>query len=581
MVRGAKALGAPAVAIVALLMLLAAPQASAATYSVNTTGDPVGAGCAGGTCSLRQALNVVNAGSGGDRIVLPAGRIVLNGTVLSVSKPVTITGAGARASIVDANNGSTIMTFGVGASPSAVEEVTLTGGRASQTGGISNSGTLRLTAVSLAGNVAFGNVAGGILNNTGANLTVERSTISGNTAGTIGGAIYNSDSATVTITNSTIAGNTANTAGSNWEGGGVYTDGTVTILNSTVVNNRAFRGAGIDVPSGRTAILKNTIVANNTATGVGQPGNCRIFGTLTSQGSNLEDTNTCSFAQAGDLPNTPSVLGPPQDNGGSTDTLALLAGSSAIDRGNATGCPATDQRGVGRPQQGDCDIGAYELGPPSVTTSGASGVGVTRASVAGTLLANLRATTYWFEYGPTTAYGSATAAGAAGSGISPVPVSAALGGLKAATTYHYRLGANNVDGTSKGADLTFRTGPFTGSRLASKRLRVDRRGNVTLRVACPAGIEGGSCRVVAALHAPRGKLPASASARRSRRAKLLGRGRFSVAAGKTLRKRLRLNKAGRKLARKRRGFPARLLITTKDAVPNTDTTRYRVTVRGR
>ena len=115
--------------------------------------------------------------------MLPAGRIILNGSVLSVSKPVTIAGAGARASIVDANNGSTIMTFGVGASPSAVEEVTLTGGRASQTGGISNSATLRLTAVSVANNVAFGNVAGGILNNTGANLTVERSTISGNTAG--------------------------------------------------------------------------------------------------------------------------------------------------------------------------------------------------------------------------------------------------------------------------------------------------------------------------------------------------------------------------------------------------------------
>ncbi len=77
------------------------------------------------------------------------------------------------------------------------------------------------------------------------------------------------------------------------------------------------------------------------------------------------------------------------------------------------------------------------------------------------------------------------------------------------------------------------------------------------------------------------RLPATASAKRSRRAKLLGKGRFSVAAGKTLRKRLRLNKAGRKLARKRRTFPARLLITTRDSVGNTDTARYKVTVRRR
>ena len=158
-------------------------------------------------------------------------------------------------------------------------------------------------------------------------------------------------------------------------------------------------------------------------------------------------------------------------------------------------------------------------------------------------------------------------------------VSAALGGLKGATTYHYRLVANNVDGTNQGADRTFRTGPFTGSRLISRRLHVDRRGNVALSVSCSAGTEGGSCRAVVALHAPSGKLPASASTRRSRRAKLLGRARFSVAAGKTLRKRLRLNKDGRRLARKRSTFPARVLITTRDGVGNAHTARYRVAVR--
>jgi hypothetical protein len=571
--------GASAVAFVLLLVALAAPQALAATYTVNTTGDPGGAGCTGGTCSLRQAIAVVNAGSGGDQVVLPAGRIILNGSVLSVSKPVTITGAGARASIVDANAGSTIVTISSAASPSAIEEVTLTGGRASQTGGISNQATLRLTGVALIGNVATTFAAGGILNNTGGNLTVDRSTINGNTAGTIGGGIYNS--AAVTITNSTITGNSANTNGSNWEGGGLYSDGTATILNSTIANNSAFRGAGIDVPGGSTAAVKNTIVAQNTATGAGQPGNCRVFGTLTSQGNNLENTDTCNFAQAGDLPGTPSVLGPLQDNGGPTDTLAPLGGSSALDRGNAAGCPATDQRGVSRPQQGGCDIGAYEVAPPSVTSGGAAGVGVTSASVAGVVQPNLKASGYVFQYGTTTAYGSVTATQSAGAGNSPLAVSGIVTGLKAATTYHYRLMATNADGTAAGADRTFRTGTFAGSRLASKRLSIDRRGNVILRVSCPAATTGGKCDDVAALHASTGRLPATASKKRSRRAKLLGKSRFSVTAGKTLRKRLRLNKAGRRLAGKRRRFPARLLITTRDGVGNADTARYRVSVRGR
>ena len=574
----ARRVGASAVAIA--LLMAATPAAHAATYTVNTTGDPIGSGCTGGTCSLRQAINVVNAGTGGDQIMLPAGRIVLNGTVLSIAKPMTITGAGTRASIIDANAGSTIMTLNSAASPSAVEHVTLTGGRASQTGGITNSATLRLTAVSIVSNVAFNNVAGGILNNTGANLTVERSTISGNTAGTIGGGIYNTG--TLTITNSTIAGNTANTSASNWEGGGLYTDGAATtIVNSTITNNRAFRGGGIDVPAGSTALIRNTIVAQNTASAAGQPGNCRVLGALTSQGNNLEDTNTCGFTQAGDLPSTPSVLGPLQDNGGPTDTLALLAGSSAIGRGSATGCPATDQRGVSRPQQGSCDIGAYELGPPSVTTGAAGAVGVTSASLAGTLTTNLKAASYRFDFGPTTAYGSTTAAQGAGAGTSPLAVSGTLTGLKASTTYHYRLIASNADGTTSGADRTFRTAAFIGSRLVSRKLRADRRGNVVLRISCPAGSAGDRCAIVAALHATRGRLPARASAKRGRRAMLLGRGRFSVPAGKTLRKQLRLNRAGRRLAGKRRLFPGRLLTTTRDAVGNADTARYRVTVRRR
>ena len=85
---------------------------------------------------------------------------------------------------------------------------------------------------------------------------------------------------------------------------------------------------------------------------------------LSSQGNNLESANTCGLNAAGDKINANPKLGPLQNNGGTTWTHALLAGSPAIDGGTNSGCPATDQRGVSRPIDGDhdgsavCDIGA-------------------------------------------------------------------------------------------------------------------------------------------------------------------------------------------------------------------------------
>ena len=561
-------------AVVMLVMILAAPAAPAATFTVNTTADPVGTGCAGGTCSLRQAIMAVNAGAGGDRIDVPAGRIILSLGVLSVSKPVTIAGAGARESVVDANSNSSVVNFSAAASPSVVRDLTLTGGRGSGTAGIYNNATLTLTSVAVTGNVATSFAAAGVYNESAGNLTIERSTISGNSAGTIGGGVYNLN--VLTVTNSTISGNTANTSGSNWEAGGVYTNGTATITSSTIAGNAAYRGGGLAVQVGSTASLRNTIVAQNTATGAGQPGNCRVTGTLTSQGNNLEDANSCGFAQAGDLPNTAAGIGVLQDNGGPVATHALVAGSQSIDRGS--GCPATDARGVTRPQQGACDIGAYEFAPPNVTTGSAEHVGVTTASLVGTLQPNLRPSDYRFEYGKTAAYGSSTAAIGAGAGALPVSVSAALTGLKAATTYHYRIAADNGDGTAVGADRTFTTARFAGARLLTRRLRANRRGVVGLNLSCPASTAGGACTSVASLYTATGRLPGVA-AKRSRRAKLLGRARFSIPAGQSVTKHLRLSRKGRNAVTKRGVTRGRLLLGTRDAAGNAKTVQYRVSVR--
>jgi hypothetical protein len=99
-------------------------------------------------------------------------------------------------------------------------------------------------------------------------------------------------------------------------------------------------------------------------------------------------------------------------------------------------------------------------------TGSATNVGVTAATVTGSVDPKGRATTWYFEYGTTSGYGSRTSAQSAGSGSGDVNVSAAIAGLQPATTYHYRLVATSDVGTSRGSDLTFRTGVVTLSTSA-------------------------------------------------------------------------------------------------------------------
>jgi hypothetical protein len=93
---------------------------------------------------------------------------------------------------------------------------------------------------------------------------------------------------------------------------------------------------------------------------------------------------------------------------------------------------------------------------PSATTSPASAVGSSAADLNGTVSPNKESTSYHFDYGTTTSYGSVTPTGSA-SGNASKNVSNTVTGLAANTTYHFRLVASNPSGTARGQDMTFKT----------------------------------------------------------------------------------------------------------------------------
>ncbi|HET6865942.1 MAG TPA: fibronectin type III domain-containing protein, partial [Solirubrobacteraceae bacterium] len=149
-------------------------------------------------------------------------------------------------------------------------------------------------------------------------------------------------------------------------------------------------------------------------------------------------------------------LGPLQGNGGPTPTMALGAGSAAIDRG--AGCASTDQRGLTRPVGAACDIGAYEFALPVVNVGAPSAITATGATLNGSVTANNASVGVVFEFGQTSAYGSQASVPAV-TGLQSAPVTALLTGLTPGTTYHYRLVASSPDGAATTPDATFTTAP--------------------------------------------------------------------------------------------------------------------------
>jgi len=247
-------------------------------------------------------------------------------------------------------------------------------------GGISQfgSGSVTIDGSTFSSNSAASNgVGGGIAFESGTDpdFTITNSTFSNNDARTGGGVDTESDS-TFKFFADTFTGNTARSAGAALNNSG----GTDSVVNSTIDNNHG--SGGITSGIGQTTfsfstitrnegnivnrdsgtfVLEDSIVADPTNGG----SNCNGPGAFTSNGNNLfDDDGTGCNAIGSDLKNKNPMLGPLQDNGGPTQTRALLTGSPAIDAADDTACAdvakSVDQRGVSRPQGAHCDIGAYE-----------------------------------------------------------------------------------------------------------------------------------------------------------------------------------------------------------------------------
>lgn len=277
---------------------------------------------------------------------------------------------------------------------------TFTGNQAANQGGAayinlygSDNESLWIDASSFTGNSATGGgmglggaISGGgsngavpitITNSLFANNLVARANV--NVNGASGGALGFAQAANIKIANSTFIGNRAEGVCSNCynaNGGAVYIVNNPTayeLINLTITGNYAgWVGGG--VVANTNGVIRNSIIANNTADNGGNPWNIqKNCGMTAATGGNnlqwptLNPSDSNDRACAANMTFTDPLLGGLGNNGGPTQTIPLLAGSPAINTGDNTICTNApilnlDQRGRSRiaPGNATCDRGAFE-----------------------------------------------------------------------------------------------------------------------------------------------------------------------------------------------------------------------------
>jgi hypothetical protein len=412
----------PILSVIIFVCCIATQNTFAVTFTV-TRSDDRNAICASGVdCSLREAVSAANAAATNDTINFAAGLTTVTlasgdtgDIVIQNNGSLTISGPGANVLTIDGGAGINRIFYTQEAIVN-IFGVTLEGGNGGGaisfgSGGaiLAFKGTLALDSVVVRNNGGDSILGGGVYFILNSNAIIN-STFSNNFSSQCGA--FSNASGTLAVTNSTISGNTANFfsgAGPD-AGGGFCNGGGMNLRNSTVTNNSATtagsRGGGIY--NFATLGLANTIIAGNTATNKPEINN---LSAVISFGNNIigdsagdsADTGSAITYQSSDILDTPPLLGALQNNGGMTQTHALLAGSPAIDKGrnleainlNTNTALANDQRGFARIVDGNgngtatVDIGAFEvqLAPTAadVTVGGrvqtAKGIGIARARV--------------------------------------------------------------------------------------------------------------------------------------------------------------------------------------------------------
>lgn len=358
-----------------LIVLLAAalnlPAAHAAsTWYVAPTGSDA-SDCLTAATACKTVTGAIAKSSNADTIIIAAGIYLEQ---LIISKSLTLIGAGSTTTIIDGDRAGRVVTIDATTAVVSLNALTVRNGNVgilsgggiynggtltvtdstirdnsagSGGGGIRNNGDLTLVNSNVISNTVSPNGGGGILNDDGKRLRMVGSTISNNRADSAGG-IINGVASYLSILNSTISDNISSR--SLTSGGGILNfKGTVVLTNTSIIAN----GGGVFNIAPATIIARNSIIAQNIPSG-----DCNTA--LSSAGYNLDSDGTCGLGAMGDRQMTDPKVGPLENNGGSTWTRALLTGSPAIDAGDPSNCPATDQRGVRRPQGSACDIGAYE-----------------------------------------------------------------------------------------------------------------------------------------------------------------------------------------------------------------------------
>ncbi len=396
-----------------------------------------------------------------------------------------------------------------------------------------------------------------------------------------------------TLTDVTVTGNTAGAGGNGGNGGlgpnssdggfgeeggfggGLGGNSPGSLAHVTVVGNSAGAGSsggGAGTGASATAGTDGDAGLGADVWGQSSPDSPEVtisasiigvcFGTFNDGGGNvaLPATTPCPG-----LVGNPE-LGPLADNGGPTETMALRAGSIAIDRVPAPCGTTPDQRGVARPQGAGCDAGAYEFAPPDIAAPTATNLTAHTALIAAQISPNARVTTWTIDYGRTTAYGSQTAPATLAAGTTPIAVESTLSGLARDAVYHYRLVATNADGTTTSADGTFATSAFAGVTIAKGKLIESTAGGVPITISCPRGTSGSCAGTLS--------ITARGSGKAKTRTVTLAHARFKLAPG--ARRALDLHLSGSATAAVRaagsKGLAVKLIALARDGNGDSGTT---------